>query len=127
MLVEEELKVDDESPPILEPILVEPTKPEAPIPPLLLEQKQRGHLRCGLIWIWEDQERIVPLKDVNIKARVDTGLTKTQVQLTYHNVLSNDEAVEVQFEYPLVEGQVVAAFSAVIGNRDVIAIIKNKE
>lgn len=69
---------------------------------------------------------IVPLKDVNIKARVETGLTKTQVDLTYSNKLS-DEPIEVTFEYPLVKDQVVQAFSAVIGGKTVVAMIKNKE
>lgn len=35
--------------------------------------------------------------------------------------------VEVSFEYPLVKDQVVDEFSAWIGDRNVVAIIKNKE
>lgn len=63
---------------------------------------------------------IVPLKDVNIKARVESGLTKTTAQMTYSNVLSSTP-IEVTFEYPLTKNQVVAEFSAVIGDRNVTA------
>lgn len=61
-----------------------------------------------------------------MKARVETGLTKTSVDLTYNNQLS-EEPIEVTFSYPLVKDQVVQAFTAVIGNKTVIAKIKNKE
>jgi len=49
---------------------------------------------------------IVPLKDVNIQARVETGLTRTQVDLTYSNQLS-EKNIEVEFSYPMVNDQVV--------------------
>jgi len=63
---------------------------------------------------------------VNIRARVDTGFTKTEVKLTYSNSLYFDK-IDVQFEYPLIDSQVVDHFSAVIGDREVIAVIKNKK
>lgn len=69
---------------------------------------------------------IVPLKDVKIKARVESGLTKTTAQLTYSNKLSI-APIEVTFEYPLVKNQVVGEFSAVIGDRSVTARVQNKE
>ena len=69
---------------------------------------------------------IVPLKDVNVKARVETGLTKTKVELTYQNTLSF-RPIEVSFEYPLLKNQVVDSFSAVIGDRTVEARVRNKE
>jgi len=49
---------------------------------------------------------IVPLKEVSIAARVETGLTRTQVDLTYANKLS-EENIEVEFSYPMVNDQVV--------------------
>lgn len=69
---------------------------------------------------------IVPLKDVSISARVETGLTRTSVDLTYSNKLSNTP-IEVEFSYPMVNDQVVQSFTAVIGDRTVVATIKNKE
>ena len=50
---------------------------------------------------------IVPLKEVSIAARVETGLTRTQVDLTYENKLSSDKPIEVEFAYPMVNDQVV--------------------
>jgi len=71
-------------------------------------------------------DMIVPLKDVKVKARVETGLTKTKVALTYQNTLSF-RPVEVSFEYPLQKNQVVDSFFAVIGNRKIKARVKNKK
>lgn len=68
----------------------------------------------------------MPLTDVNIRARVETGLTKTTAKLTYKNLLS-EKLVEITFEYPMVKDQVVDEFSALIGDRNVVAIIKIKE
>ena len=68
---------------------------------------------------------IVPLKSVNITARVETGLTHTQVDLTYSNRLS-EETIDVEFAYPMVNDQVVQSFSAQIGNRTVVGTVKNK-
>lgn len=79
-----------------------------------------------MTWMWNTTQMIVPLKDVNVRARVSTSLTYTSVDLTYSNKLS-EEPIEVKFEYPIVKGQVIQAFTAKIGNRTVIAKIKNKE
>jgi len=46
--------------------------------------------------------------------------------MTYQNVLSTKE-VHVSFEYPLQKNQVVDSFSAKIGDREVVAVIKNKK
>lgn len=53
-----------------------------------------------------NRDYIVPLKDVSINARVETGLTKTVVKLTYSNRISTSDA-EIMYEYPLIKNQVV--------------------
>ena len=64
-------------------------------------------MRTGLFWTHKDEElgereMIVPLQDVRVYARLETGLSFTHVQLTYQNILSN-EAVDVRFEYPYIK------------------------
>ena len=39
----------------------------------------------------------------------------------------SDGPVEIRFEYPLLARQVVDGFTAVIGDKEIEAVIKNKE
>ena len=71
---------------------------------------QKCYERCNkaccatALWVADESgtEVLVPLKDVSIHARIDSGIIKQDIQLTYAN--SNSESpYEVSFEFPLLE------------------------
>merc|ERR1712172_260937 len=84
----------------------EETNPARLLSSIQLSQSSGG-AECMLIY-WNSglEEVIVPLKEVKISARVESGITKTTAELTYTNALSN-EPVEVYFYYPLLRSQVI--------------------
>jgi len=74
----------------------------------------------------KEVEVLVPLQEVAVNARIETGLVKMDLMLVYANT-DTEGPIEVQFEYPLLKRQVVSKLVATIDDRHVSAKIKDKE
>jgi Ca-activated chloride channel homolog len=81
----------------------------------------------GLYALNEKKEEVmIPLKNVSVKARIDGGISCSEFKLDFFNTFCK-EPVEVTFEFPIENHQVVKKLSAKIGERTVETKVRDIE
>ncbi|XP_051813573.1 von Willebrand factor A domain-containing protein 5A-like isoform X24 [Acanthochromis polyacanthus] len=78
--------------------------------------------RCGLITV---QKEPVPLKSIEVELEVRDHVATVVSTLNYQN--KEDKAVEAVFVFPLPGDAAVCHFSAVIGQKEIVAEVKEKQ
>ena len=68
----------------------------------------------------------MPVKDVKFFARLDSGIAKIDVELSYIN-LSSNAPIECTFSYPIESDTVISNLICKIGDRYIEAKVKPKE
>lgn len=72
---------------------------------------------------------LVPLKNIDIKARLEDGVAIVAAQMLYVNESEGDEtkSLECSFEFPLEESCIVSKLFATVDDRTIEAKIQGKE
>ncbi|XP_051813557.1 von Willebrand factor A domain-containing protein 5A-like isoform X7 [Acanthochromis polyacanthus] len=78
--------------------------------------------RCGLITV---QKEPVPLKSIEVELEVRDHVATVVSTLNYQN--KEDKAVEAVFVFPLPGDAAVCHFSAVVGQKEIVAEVKEKQ
>jgi hypothetical protein len=71
-------------------------------------------------------EVLVPLKAVKVSVLLDAGVSRLDLQLTYTN-LDATSPIETTFEFPIDEATILSQLVAIIDDRVVEAVVKEKE
>ncbi len=79
----------------------------------------------GLIGACENEKIVIPLEEVQIKATVNGLFMETVMTQYYKNTTGRD--LEVVYVFPIPDTAAVSGFKAVIGDREVKGIVKEKE
>ncbi|XP_075923215.1 von Willebrand factor A domain-containing protein 5A-like isoform X2 [Petromyzon marinus] len=78
----------------------------------------------GLVYHHEHEERVVPLRSVAVKALVQGFVADVVASMIYHN--KEAFPVEPSYFFPLNDNSAVHAFCARVGDREIVAAVKEK-
>ena len=74
----------------------------------------------------KDSANVLPMKSVSITGTLEGFMSDMHIDLSYCNT-SKVDSIECSYEFPLDSDTVFAGLTAIIGDKEVEAIIKDKE